>query len=168
MVRNYVTVVLALSLAIAPISASVESPAIGRTIDNWANHNLPFVEIEYSSTHQSEQQDWMSGEYSWRYNYVQPQTTWWYTFEFYDEMDAEEKIAADSNHQMETLLGQFGDQLLSAAAGAAAGALGGAAAKALNGAAATTRATGATSGVSGFFGGWAASLTGWGNAAGSY
>jgi hypothetical protein len=117
-------------------SLQAREAALGRKLDNYLNHNLPFLELEYTCRLYSPggapdgplHQDPCSGPNcetmidrpAWDSAFCSESLS----FEFYDEMDAAEKIRTDSNNQFEQVFGYLGDGLVSGAFGAVASRLG--------------------------------------------
>jgi hypothetical protein len=138
---------------------SVQRPAVGKKMDNFLNHNLPFAQLEYSCSFDMEEP--RSGPYGSYTETWQEECSEYVEFEFYDEMDAKEKVQADSNNQFQNLFSSVGSWVASTVIGMVANKAGGAVAPGL---------ASSTSGqvVSGVFGSAINDATGWGAAAGNW
>ena len=80
------------------------NPALGRKLDNFLNHNLPFL----SWVESVEATEWSEMDPYVRYMLRRESSTISIGVEYYDEMDAEEKAKVDANNQLETAFGWMG------------------------------------------------------------
>jgi hypothetical protein len=160
---------LAVLLVAGPIGHDVAAhPAIGHAIDNTLNHNLPFIELSYSSSGSAGIADWTtSSEYSWRYPQFGNDNTS-ISFTYYDQMTTQQRVQADSNNGFATAFGWVGGLVANALVTTAAVALADSAAPVITGAAEATKLTQAGSALAGAFAGWVSDVTGYASAAGSY
>lgn len=161
MLHRTMAVALAVAMGTSGVAPLANQPAIGKKLDNYLNHNLPFATVEYSC--EADGSDYDFDEYG-RWVRVRDWHVNCYNsigFEFYDEMDAEEKVATDANHQLENVLGAAGSWLTSAVIGVVGAKLGAKVAPAV-----ATSTTGQV--TSGVFGSAIEGATGMGQAAGSW
>jgi hypothetical protein len=107
-------------LAATPFSPRAAEPEIGRKLDNYLNHNLPFLQWEESYDY-SEYSDF--DPYT-RYLMIRHTAQISIGVEYYNEMDAEEKAKVDANNQLETALGWLGGAATNMLWGAKAASIG--------------------------------------------